>query len=172
MRHGVGGFTEGDELASGVGQVGKLEGRLCAELAEFGECLFGLGRIANHRGEGDLGLFEVGRSGDGFGADPHGGSSTRQRGSDGRLECGSRHAESLLQGSGTTFAEPRQPGPTHLCHALCRCPDQFGGTSHGTLQRGNVSSKGDGQGTHGPGAESTGGPLTQLFASFESSFGL
>jgi hypothetical protein len=57
--HRVGTLPERDELAAGVGQFGKLEGRLGTELTKLGQGLFGLGSIADESGEGDLGLLEI-----------------------------------------------------------------------------------------------------------------
>ena len=53
------------------------------------------------------------------------------------------------------FTKARQPRAGHFAHAASRSSDQFRGTRHGTLQRGDVGSKGDGQAAHAPGMEST-----------------
>jgi hypothetical protein len=47
--HGVGGFPEGNQLAAGIRQFGELEGRFRAQLAEFGQRLFGHRRVAYQR---------------------------------------------------------------------------------------------------------------------------
>ena len=63
--------------------------------------------------------------------------------------------ESFAECRRPALAESRQSRAGHFPHAAGGCGDKFGGSRHGPLQGGDVGSKGDGQGAHAPGVEST-----------------
>ena len=153
--HRVGGFTKGDQLAAGIRQFGKFKRRLRSEFAELGEGLFRLSRIADQGGERYLGLLEVSGRIDRLHTDADCRRAARESRTDTRLESGASHREAFAECRRPTFAHASQSRSGHLSHATGGCRNEFRCPRHGPLQGGDVGSKGDGQGAHAPGMEST-----------------
>ena len=156
FRHGVGGFTEGDQLAARIRQFGKFKRRLSNSFPEFHERLFGFGGVTDPRGKCHFGLLEVCGCVHGFEPHAHRCRATGQRRTHTRLERHARHRESLAQYRRAAFAQSRKPRAGHLPHAAYRRPDQLRGLRHRSLQCRDVGSKVDSQEAHAPGVASTG----------------
>ena len=96
LGHGVGTLTESDQLPTGVGQFGKLEGCLGPEFAEAHQRFLGLGGVADQGGERHLGLLEICGCVDRLHSAGHRGSTTRERTTDPDLEGGAGQREAFL----------------------------------------------------------------------------
>ena len=131
--HCVGTFSKGDQLATSIGELGKLEWGLSSEFTELRESLFGFGGIADERSEGDFRLFEV---------------SSR---SDRLHSCGQCYTTTGQCRAETDF----QPCGCEARHFFGGGSDHGCGSRHRSTQGSDVSSKGDGECAHAPGVEST-----------------